>query len=77
MHRLSEVVKSVVGKARGIGRRTGASAADTSDAARNYDDERETSRLGGMSEEDRAWEAASQERNTKAEARDASPPERN
>ncbi len=76
MHRLSEVVRSVVGKARSIGRRTAAPAADTSDASRNYEDERETSRLGGMSEEDRAWETASRERNTGAEARDASPPER-
>lgn len=76
MHRLSEVVRSVVGKARGIVHRTGAPAADTSDAPRNYKDEREATRLGGMSEEDRAWETASRERNAAAEAQDASPPER-
>ena len=76
MHRLSEVVRSVVGKARGIVGRSGAPATDTRDAPRNYKDEREATRLGGMSEEDRAWEAASRERNTAAEARDTSPPER-
>ena len=76
MQRLSEVVRSVVGKVRSIVQRTGAPADDTSDAPRNYTDEREATRLGGMSDEDRAWETASQERNEAADAGDASPPKR-
>ncbi len=74
MHRLSEVVGSVVGKVRSIVRRTGAPAADTNDASRNYEAERETDRLGGMSQEDREWEAASLERNRQAQEREQMPP---
>ena len=76
MHRVSGVVRSVVGRARSIVRRPGAPDPDTSDTSRNYEDEREATRLGGMSDEDRAWETASRERNAAAEARDASSPER-
>ena len=76
MQRLRDVVGSVVGKARRLSGRSGAPAADTGDAARNYEDEREATRLGGMSEEDRAWEAASRRRSEAADAGDAPPPER-
>lgn len=46
----------------------------TDDSSRNYRDERETTRLGGMSDEDREWEAASQERNRQTEGRGDTPP---
>ena len=76
MQRLRDAVGSVVGQARRLIGRSGAPAADTGDAARNYDDEREATRLGGMSEEDRAWETASQKRSEAADTGDAPPPER-
>lgn len=44
------------------------------DPARDYTGERETGRLADMSDEDRAWEAASLQRNRESEARDQDPP---
>lgn len=41
--------------------------------ARDYGNEREAGRLGGMSDEDRAWESASLERNRKSVERDQPP----
>ena len=45
------------------GRNAGVSGGAVDDPSRNYRGERETDRLGGMSDEDRAWESASLERN--------------
>lgn len=44
------------------------------DAERNYGDEREANRVGGLSDEDREWEAASLERNRQAQERGKTPP---
>ena len=43
-------------------------------APRDYTQEREDRRLGQMSEEDRAWQAASQQRNRETQDRDQPPP---
>ncbi len=47
---------------------------DADTPARDYRDERESSRLNGMSDEDRAWEAASRERSQSAQPTDQPPP---
>jgi len=40
----------------------------------DHGDEREADRIGGMSAEDRDWESASQDRNRRAQERDATAP---
>jgi hypothetical protein len=54
-------------------RNAGLTGSSVSDPTRNYTGERETDRLGGMSDEDRAWETASLERNRQREARERPP----
>lgn len=56
--------------------RGGSTPDPETDPSRNYTDERETDRVGGMSAEDREWEAASIQRNRDAEERDTAPPPR-
>lgn len=70
------VVLAVIGIVFMRSRTTDGTADTTVDAPRNYTTERETARTGGLSEEDRTWEAASQERNRQKHERDSSPPGR-
>lgn len=53
---------------------SGGGDVDNSGPARDYTEERETNRVGGMSDEDREWEAGSQRKNREAQERDQSPP---
>lgn len=55
-------------------RRVSTPAGRGDDGSRDYRDEREANRTSGMSDEDRAWEAASLERNRQAQERDRTPP---
>ena len=55
-------------------RRTDDRPADAS-APRDYAQEREDHRLGQMSEEDRAWGAASQQRNREKQEQNQPPPD--
>ena len=50
-------------------RAANASGPETADPSRNYTNERESDRVGGMSDEDREWEAASLKRNRDAQER--------
>ena len=51
----------------------GMTVSGVDDPTRNYQGERETNRLGGMSDEDRAWETASLERNRQREEQEPPP----
>ncbi|HYH12891.1 MAG TPA: hypothetical protein VD789_11095 [Thermomicrobiales bacterium] len=55
-------------------RSSGATGGSAGDASRDYRGERETDRLGGMSAEDREWEAASLERNRQSQERNRTTP---
>lgn len=50
-------------------RGAGTTGVEANDPSRNYRGDRETDRLGGMSDEDREWESASLERNRKSQER--------
>lgn len=55
-------------------RNTSPSGGGADEATRDYQGEREADRLGGMSAEDREWEAASVERNRQNQASREKPP---
>lgn len=58
----------------GAGGRTG-EPRDLAQPPRDFGQERETDRVGHLSEEDRSWEAASLKRNQEARARNQAPPD--
>ena len=54
--------------------RTGGRDTTAAGSPRDFTAERETDRVGNLSEEDQAWEAASLTRNRQVQARDQTPP---
>lgn len=71
MNTLRSLIKRMTDGARSRGRQEPTAA---NPPPRDFTEERESDRVGNLSEEDQAWEAASRKRNRDTQARDQRPP---
>ena len=74
MNAITSLIKRLTSGRGSAATRAGGRETTAAGSPRDFTEERETGRVGNLSEEDQAWEAASLKRNRDAQARDQTPP---